>query len=55
MELDVTASVVDQGQSGEHVTASGADVSGYRYLTFENGLTLYYQDGLDLVLRNEHG
>jgi hypothetical protein len=32
------------------VTASGDDVSGFNYVTFDNGVTLYYPDGLDLIL-----
>jgi hypothetical protein len=53
MALDAAAGVVDQGQSGPHVTAAGDDVSGFRYLAFDNGLTLYYQHGLELIVRGE--
>ena len=35
------------------VTAAGEDVSGFHYVTFDNGLTLYYQDGLEVVVRGE--
>ena len=51
--LDAPAGIVDQGQSGPHVTAAGDDVSGFRYVSFANGLTLYYQHGLDLIVRSE--
>src|SRR5947208_2266623 len=34
MAIDAAAGVVDQGQSGPHVTAAGDDVSGFRYLAF---------------------
>ena len=46
------ALVVREGEASAHVTASGDDVTGFRYVSFANGLTLYYQDGLDLVVRS---
>ena len=42
--------VTAQGRAGRHVTAGGEDVSGFRYLTFETGLTLYYQEDIDLIV-----
>jgi hypothetical protein len=48
--VDADAAVVAEGQAGRHVTAAGEDVSGFRYLAFDNGLKLYYQPGLNLVL-----
>jgi hypothetical protein len=45
------AAVVADGQAGPHRTAGGDDVSGFSFVSFDNGLTLYYQDGLDLVVR----
>jgi hypothetical protein len=53
VELEASTGVTEEGQSGPHVTAGGDDVSGFRYISFENGLTLYYQDGLDLIVRSE--
>ncbi|MFO1066955.1 MAG: hypothetical protein U1E14_00340 [Geminicoccaceae bacterium] len=47
------APVVAEGDAGRHVTASGDDVTGFHYLTFENGLTLYYQHGLEVIVRSE--
>lgn len=47
--------VVDQGTVAGHVTATGADVSGYHYVTFDGGLTLYYQDGFQLTLAGDEG
>jgi hypothetical protein len=44
------AAVLADGRAHRHVTASGEDVSGFNYVTFENGVTLYYPDGLDLIL-----
>lgn len=42
--------VVADGYAGAHVTASGSDVSGFRFVRFDNGLTLYFEPGLDLIL-----
>jgi len=39
-----------QGDVASHITAGGDDVSGFHYIAFENGPTLYYQDGLDLMI-----
>ena len=44
------AAVVAEGEAGKHVTASGEDVSGFKYVTFDNGVTLYFPEGLDLIL-----
>ena len=49
LAIATDAAVVASGQSGAHVTAAGDDVSGYRFVTFDNGMTLYYQEGLDLI------
>jgi hypothetical protein len=43
--------VVAKGLAARHVTASGEDVTGFQFVTFENGVTLYYQRGLDLVVQ----
>lgn len=42
--------LVASGAVDHHVTAAGDDVAGYRYVAFDNGKTLYYQDTLDLVI-----
>jgi hypothetical protein len=49
--LIAEAAVVGEGEASPHVTASGDDVTGFRYVSFANGMTLYYQDGLDLIVR----
>ena len=49
--ITASARVVADGRAAAHVTAGGADVSGYRFVTFENGPTLYFEEGLDLVVR----
>jgi hypothetical protein len=50
MAIRTEASVTADGRVQRHVTASGDDVSGFNYVTFDNGVTLYYPDGLDLIL-----
>ncbi|MGH6944100.1 MAG: hypothetical protein ACREH6_07760 [Geminicoccaceae bacterium] len=42
--------VVAQGTAIEHVTADGQDVSGFAFVTFASGMTLFYPDGVDLAL-----
>ncbi len=55
LALEASAGIVAEGTSGAHHTAAGEDVTGFRYVAFDNGLTLFYQDGLDLVIRSEGG
>lgn len=50
LTIETEAQVVSSGQATTHRTASGEDVSGFNYVTFENGMTLYFEDGLDLLL-----
>jgi hypothetical protein len=42
--------VVADGQAGAHVTAAGDNVSGFQFVRFDNGLTLYFETGLHLIL-----
>jgi hypothetical protein len=51
LAITTDATVVANGSAAAHRTAAGQDVSGFRFVTFDNGLTLYYQTGLDVVLR----
>jgi hypothetical protein len=44
--------VVADGHADSHVTAAGDDVSGFQFVTFDNGLTLYFEPGLHLILPN---
>ena len=53
LALTTDSAVVEDGQAGKHVTAAGEDVSGFRYLLFANGLRLYYQQGLDVLVLDE--
>lgn len=50
LALHTDSAVVADGRTQTHVTASGEDVSGFNYLTFENGVTVYFQEGLDVIV-----
>jgi hypothetical protein len=51
--IRTNAAVVAEGEAAKHVNASGEDVSGFKYVTFDNGVTLYFPEGLDLILKSE--
>lgn len=51
--IRTAAAVVSEGEAAQHVTASGADVSGFKFVTFESGVTLYLPAGLDLLLKRD--
>ena len=42
--------MVANGRAQAHVTATGEDVSGFKFVRFDNGLTLYFEEGLHLIL-----
>jgi len=46
---------VASGEMGSHVTAAGDDVTGYRFVAFDNGTKLIFQDSMDLVILGAHG
>ena len=50
LSITTKSSVISDGQADDHLTAAGEDVSGFNYVTFDNGLTLYFEEGLDLLL-----
>lgn len=50
LRLRVDSDVLSSGVVDSHITAGGQDVTGYHYLNFESGLTLYYGDGVELQL-----
>lgn len=50
LTLATPSRAVEHGETGRHVTAAGADVSGFRFVRFEDGLKLYYPPGVELVL-----
>jgi len=43
------APLMAQGVADPHVTAGGYDVTGLAFLTFANGITLYYDGTLSLL------
>ncbi len=45
---------VARGRAESHVTAGGVDVSGYDFVTFGSGLTLYYPHEMQLLIVPEH-
>ena len=53
LALSSSAPVTEEGVAGRHVTAAGEDVTGFRYISFANGLKLFYQEGLDLLVVDE--
>ena len=50
LTITAAASVASQGQAEGHVTQDGVDVSGFQFVTFENGITLFYDEGVQLAL-----
>jgi hypothetical protein len=52
LALSSDAHLVAEGMADQHVTAAGDDVSGYKYMTFANGLTLYFDPGLDVIVKS---
>lgn len=52
LALVTQAAEVARGQAPHHVTAAGEDVTGFAYVTFENGVTLYYDAQLELIVRS---
>jgi hypothetical protein len=55
LAITTDATVVADGRASRHRTAAGEDVSGFDFLTFDNGVTLYYRAGLDVVVRAGSG
>ena len=50
LAVATAGTAVERGEAGRHVTASGEDVSGFNYIAFDNGVRLYFPEGLDLVI-----
>lgn len=48
--LHADVPVIEQGVSPPHLTSNGEDVTGYRFVTFEGGLTLYYDSALIIAV-----
>lgn len=45
-----SVSVTASGTAQAHVTAAGEDVSGYRFYSFDNGITLYFPPEMVVLL-----
>jgi len=50
LALRTNAAVVAEGRAQSHVTAAGEDVSGFKFVRFDDGQTLYFEEGLHLTL-----
>jgi hypothetical protein len=50
LALRTEAAVVANGRMQAHRTATGEDVSGFKFVRFDNGLTLYFEEALHLVV-----
>lgn len=53
LALVTEAHELARGRAPHHVTAAGEDVTGFAYVTFDNGVTLYYQPPLELEVHSE--
>lgn len=47
--------VAETGRAGADARAGGLNVSGYRFVRFRSGVTLYFPDGTDLAVVPERG
>ncbi len=50
--LQSSARMVSQGLSKGSQTKDGQSIEGYKYCKFDNGVTIYYPDGLELILKS---
>jgi hypothetical protein len=50
LAIATDADVVSQGVALDHTVATGEDVSGFAYVAFATGLTLYYPEGVDVAV-----
>jgi hypothetical protein len=50
LAIHTDSQVVGDGRADAHLTAAGDDVSGFNYVKFDNGLTLFYEEGLELIV-----
>lgn len=46
--IETARATVREGVSTAHVTLTGENVSGFRYVTFDDGTTIFFQSGLEL-------
>lgn len=45
--------ILDTGTADHYVTSTGVDVSGFHFLTFEEGPTIYYPSDIDLLITSD--
>ena len=50
LSIETNSTVLSSGQAEDHKTTAGDNVSGFNFVRFDNGMTLYFEDGLDLIL-----
>jgi hypothetical protein len=50
IEAAESVSVTASGTASSHVTAAGENVSGYRFYSFDNGITLYFPPDMVVLL-----
>lgn len=55
LALRTESAPIEAGEMGSHVTAAGDDVTGYRYVAFNDGTKLIFQDSVDLVILGANG
>jgi hypothetical protein len=55
LALRTDSAPIEAGEMGSHVTAAGDDVTGYRYVAFNDGTKLIFQDSVDLVILGANG
>lgn len=47
--IETGCGVLAEGRADGHVTAGGHDVTGFRFMTFANGLRLFFESGLEVT------
>ncbi|MCB1971139.1 MAG: hypothetical protein KDG54_12095 [Geminicoccaceae bacterium] len=50
VEIHTAQNVVDQGVAMPHTMVGGEDVSGFAFMVFDHGPTIYYPSGLDVAV-----
>src|SRR3712207_6256985 len=53
LAVSTDAAMGGEGRVTRHKTAAGEDVSGFRYVAFDNGLKLFYQPDVELLLMHD--
>lgn len=50
MTVSARAAVIERGRADRHVTLAGEDVTGYRFLAFDDGTKLFFDPMLHLEI-----